>query len=45
MNYEEVESPQRMEPDCSPHPFDIMAMNALYQTLAWVPHPQTGRIP
>ena len=22
------------EPDCSPHPFDIMAMNALYQTLS-----------
>ncbi len=21
------------EPDCSPHPFDIMAINALYQTV------------
>lgn len=26
-----------MEPDCSPHPFDIMAIYALYQTVPTVP--------
>ena len=24
----------RFEPDCSPHPFDLMALHALYQTVS-----------
>ena len=30
----DLKMPQnRWEPDCSPHPFDIMALYALYQTV------------
>ena len=27
------QNPRHIEPDCSPHPFDIMAIEALYQTV------------
>ena len=33
MNYNDKFSPTLGEPDCSPHPFDIMAIFALYQTV------------
>jgi len=34
MNYDEkVLDPGDNEPDCSPHPFDILAIWALYQTV------------
>ena len=33
MNYDSLISEVNDEPDCSPHPFDIMAIFALYQTV------------
>ena len=33
MNYDSEVPQISNEPDCSPHPFDIMAIEALYQTL------------
>ena len=31
MNYDSRLNPSREEPDCAPHPFDVMAIHALYQ--------------
>ena len=31
MNYDDEVAQVINEPDCSPHPFDIMALEALYQ--------------
>ena len=33
MNYNHNIDQITDEPDCSPHPFDIMALEALYQTV------------
>ncbi len=33
MNYDDEVSQITYEPDCAPHPFDIMAIHALYQTV------------
>ena len=33
MNYDTLIPSVANEPDCSPHPFDILAMYALYQTV------------
>ena len=33
MNYDTKISGASNEPDCSPHPFDILAIWALYQTV------------
>ena len=31
LNYDSRLNPSREEPDCAPHPFDVMAIHALYQ--------------
>ena len=33
MNHDSKISPTLSEPDCSPHPFDILAVQALYQAV------------
>ncbi len=33
VNYNSEVSQVTTEPDCSPHPFDVMAIHALYQTV------------